>query len=72
MLKKGVLLILLCSFIYPTAFSQQRPVIKEYEEEYVTYPFSDPNPIPVFGKIYPYFRFDGYTTQADKKSWKIV
>ena len=46
--------------------------VREIEEEYVTYPYSDPNPIPVFGKIYPYYRFDGYTTQSVKKSWKVV
>ena len=46
--------------------------IKEYEGEYVTYSFSDPNPIPVFGKIYPYYRYDGFTRSGEKKPWKIV
>lgn len=46
--------------------------IKEYEGEYVTYSFSDPNPIPLFGKIYPYYRYDGFTRSGEKKSWKIV
>jgi tetratricopeptide (TPR) repeat protein len=53
-------------------WAQQRSVIKEYDKDYITYPFSDPNPLPVFGKIYPYFRFDGYTTKADNQVWKIV
>ncbi|MBQ4287793.1 MAG: DUF5107 domain-containing protein [Bacteroidales bacterium] len=38
----------------------------------VTYPFSDPNPIPKATKIYPYFRYDGFTSAAEKKEWKTV
>ena len=38
----------------------------------VTYPFSDPNPIPKATKIYPYFRYDGFTSTAEKKEWKTV
>lgn len=46
--------------------------ISEYNKEYVTYPYTDPNPIPVFGKIYPYYRYDGFTSNATKRTWKIV
>ena len=46
--------------------------IREYKSEYVTYPYSDANPVPVFGKIYPYFRYEGFTTKSEKKAWKIV
>jgi len=52
--------------------AQDAPQIRETAEEYVTYPYSDPNPIPVFGKIYPYYRFDGYTTQPVKMKHKVV
>ena len=52
--------------------SQSTSQIKETEEEYVTYPYSDPNPIPNFGKSYPYFRFDGFTTQSIKAKHKVV
>src|SRR6218665_287803 len=53
--------------------SPQSPAaIKEYKQSYVTYPFSDPNPIPTFTKIYPYFRFDGFTDIPVKKEWKVV
>ena len=52
--------------------AQSASQIKETEEEYTTYPYSDPNPIPVFGKIYPYFRFDGFTTQPVKMKHKVV
>ena len=54
------------------SFSQHNCQFKEYTAVYNTYPYSDANPIPLFGKIYPYFRYDGYTTLPEKKSWKIV
>ncbi|RNC65644.1 DUF5107 domain-containing protein [Proteiniphilum sp. X52] len=53
-------------------YGQNVSSIKEYGQEYVTYSFSDPNPVPVFGKIYPYYRYDGFTERAEKRSWKIV
>jgi len=46
--------------------------VTETEDVYITYPYSDPNPIPVFGKIYPYFRFAGYTTQSVQSKYKVV
>ncbi|MCC7054491.1 MAG: DUF5107 domain-containing protein [Gemmatimonadaceae bacterium] len=48
------------------------PVVREYEKVFTTYPFSDPNPIPVVGRIYPYFRFDGFTDTPVRQSWKVV
>ena len=59
-------------FPYIRIKGAKRSQIKEIEEEYITYPYSDPNPIPVFGKVYPYFRFDGYTTQPVKMKHKVV
>lgn len=64
-------ILVLFGFLY-SLYGQNRSNIKEYEEEYITYSFSDPNPIPVFGKIYPYYRYDGFTERREKKSWKIV
>lgn len=51
---------------------QQKTSVKEYIKVFKTYPFSDPDPVPEFGKLYPYFRFDGYTNQAIEKQWKVV
>ncbi|MBI3792983.1 MAG: DUF5107 domain-containing protein [Gemmatimonadetes bacterium] len=53
----------------------QRPAaahIREYEQAFTTYPFSDPDPIPAVGRIYPYFRFDGFTDQPVSRRWKVV
>ncbi len=52
--------------------AQQKATIKEYEKNFKTYPFSDPNPIPEPGRIYPYYRFDGYTNSPVQKEWKVI
>ena len=46
--------------------------IRERRDTLVTYPFSDPDPIPVMGRIYPYFRFDGFTDIPVRKAWTVV
>ncbi|MEA4936795.1 MAG: DUF5107 domain-containing protein [Paludibacter sp.] len=63
-----ILFLLICM----VSVGQNKSQIREYESNYVTYPYSDANPIPVFGKIYPYFRYEGFTTKSEKKAWKIV
>jgi tetratricopeptide (TPR) repeat protein len=50
----------------------QTAKVNEYKKVFTTYPFSDPNPIPSFTKIYPYFRFDGFTDTPVQKEWKVV
>ncbi len=52
--------------------AQSPATIKEYNQSFTTYPFSDPNPIPSFSKIYPYFRYDGFTNKPVQKEWKVV
>ena len=37
-----------------------------------TYPFDDPSPMANIGRIYPYFRFDGYSATGSEKEWKTV
>src|SRR3954468_14822164 len=54
------------------ARSQSPATIREYTKVFTTYPFSDPNPIPAIGKIYPYFRYDGFTDKPIQKAWKVV
>ena len=50
----------------------QTAKVKEYEQVFTTYPYSDPNPIPVLTSLYPYFRYDGFTDKPVQKSWKVV
>jgi len=47
-------------------------MIKEYKKTFTTYPFGDPNPIPLLSPVYPYHRFDGFTTTPVQKEWKVV
>lgn len=71
-MKKTALLIttLLCFW---SSYGQHKPAsIKESNKVFTTYGFSDPNPIAQMGKIYPYYRFDGYTNTPEKKEWKTV
>ncbi|MEA1875320.1 MAG: DUF5107 domain-containing protein, partial [Bacteroidota bacterium] len=58
-------------FISLSAFSQTA-IIRETTMTFPTYGYDDPNPIAKPGKIYPYFRFDGYTTTPVDKDWKVI
>ena len=46
--------------------------VRESTRTIRTYPFSDSNPVPVVGRIYPYFRFDGYSDAPIDKRWKVI
>jgi|GEM_PF-494181 len=46
--------------------------IQETTKSLKTYPFSDPDPVAQPGRVYPYFRFDGYTDQGAMQNWKFV
>jgi hypothetical protein len=62
---------LLCLGQLP-AMAQGNASIKEFEKEFTTYPFSQPNPVANPGNIYPYYRFDGFTDKSVKQKWKVV
>lgn len=69
---KKIIIISLLLLAGSTGFSQQKAVVKESTRLMVTYPFSDPDPIPRFTPFYPYFRYDGFTDTPVKKEWKVV
>ncbi|MBZ5858930.1 DUF5107 domain-containing protein [Flavihumibacter profundi] len=70
---KKLILLLILTVIYNLSFAQVHPATaKEYKKIYATYPFSDPNPIPLLTAVYPYFRFDGFTTKPEQHAWKVV
>jgi tetratricopeptide (TPR) repeat protein len=67
-----VFLALLMSFGL-SCLAQQNTVVREYKKKFTTYPFSDPDPIPKpDSKIYPYYRFDGFTDKPVQKEWKVI
>ena len=58
---------------FPTV-AQKATVVEELIE-IPTYPFSDPNPIPILTSnpgIYPYHRFEGYSHEAKPVNWKVI
>lgn len=72
-LKSNVLLLGIL-LISEAAFSQKARVSLE-NKTFVTYPFSDPSPVPSLvykTDMYPYFRFEGYSTKPVEKSWKVI
>ncbi len=68
---RSILAIILL-LISASIFSQNKSTVKEYKKTFATYPYSDPDPVPDFSKIYPYFRFDGFTDKSVQKEWKVV
>ena len=67
------LLIILCFFVQ--TIKGQRAFISEEPYSLKTYPFSDPNPNPILltnPKIYPYFKYDGYSKDGSAQDWNVV
>jgi tetratricopeptide (TPR) repeat protein len=52
--------------------SCQEAIIREELISLPTYPFGDPDPVARPGKIYPYFKFDGYSTFPAVQKHKMV
>jgi tetratricopeptide (TPR) repeat protein len=55
--------------------------IEEHQEMIKTYPFSDPDPVPIFARsnpwgrgarLYPYFSFDQFSAVGSDKPWTVV
>jgi len=69
-MRKLVLIFFICNCT--AAIAQNDATIREYNKAFTTYPFSDPNPIPNYTNIYPYFRYDGFTDKPVQKEWKVV
>ncbi len=55
--------------------------VEEQNEVIRTYPFSDPDPVPIFARssmwgqgarLYPYFMFDRFTAEPVDKPWNVV
>ena len=55
----------------PSALGQSAKVTESLQS-FRTYPFGDPNPMARMGTLYPYFRFEGYSTTWKEQAWKVV
>ena len=72
-MKSNVLQFVICVFItLSIRLNAQEVKIYEKQLNMKTYMFSDPSPIPQIGRLYPYSRFDGYTTKGEDKTWNMV
>ncbi|MYK67108.1 MAG: DUF5107 domain-containing protein, partial [Gemmatimonadetes bacterium] len=69
---------LACALTVPlSASSQTRSAARISEETRVidTYPFSEPDPIPILvsdARLYPYHAFRGYSATSEPREWKVV
>ena len=72
-MKRLILAILGAVCLFSVSEAQKAATIKEFRKTFTTYPFSDPSPVPdASSKIYPYFRYDGFTSTPVQKEWKVV
>ncbi len=69
---KIVLILLFFCFSFNDFLVSQEATVKEEIRLMKTYPFNDPNPMANIGRIYPYFRFDGYSANGSEKEWKTI
>jgi hypothetical protein len=67
-----LLLLYLASWSAPMAGATAHSQVKEYDQVFTTYPYSDPDPVPVMSRFYPYFRYDAFTDKPMQKKWKVV
>lgn len=67
-----MLIRLLFLLLFSISASAQQAVIKEVVRPVTTYPYSDPDPVAHPGRVYPYFRFDGFTNKPVTKNWKMI
>lgn len=74
-------LIILVMFITSACSRTEEASLSVNKETITTYPFSDPDPIPVFArssmwgagsKIYPYFVFNGFSSESRPQEWTVV
>ncbi|HBE00786.1 MAG TPA: hypothetical protein DC060_21665, partial [Gemmatimonadetes bacterium] len=64
----------LCLFA-PSQNAAAQARISEQTRTLETYPFSDPNPIPILVKdtrLYPYHSIDGYAQNSEPQDWRVV
>lgn len=69
-MKRFIASVIFFSFLI-ILFGQEISIKEEYIS-FPTYPFSDPDPVARPGKIYPYFRFDGYSADPVGQKHRMV
>ena len=59
-------------FFSLATLNAQQATVKEELKIFKTYSFRDPSPVARVNRIYPYFRFDGYSNNGIDQKWKII
>ncbi|MBN2408313.1 MAG: DUF5107 domain-containing protein [Candidatus Aminicenantes bacterium] len=72
MKRKQIIPVLLFILAGMLSVSGRQATIQEEKTSFKTYPFSDPDPMPMIGPIYPYFRFQGFSVEGRAQDWKTV
>ena len=66
----------LCALLlFASAVQAQSASVTEETRVLPTYPFSDPNPVPILigdERLYPYHSFEGYAHDPPPRQWKVV
>jgi thioredoxin-like negative regulator of GroEL len=69
-------ILLIAALVAPcTSATAQTARISEETRVLTTYPFSEPNPIPILtrdARLYPYHSFEGYAEDGVPREWKVV
>jgi hypothetical protein len=61
--------------ILPTDIAAQTARISEETRVILTYPFSEPNAIPILTRdprLYPYHSFEGYAHEGEPREWTVI
>ena len=68
-------LLFLFFVLSPIVMGQKASIVLE-KRDILTYPYSDPNPVPILterrDEIYPYFSFNGYSINGKVQKWDVV
>ena len=71
----AILWMFVVAFTNIEGVNAQSASITEEIRQLDTYGFGTPNPVPILTenpKIFPYFKFEGYSHTSQKKEWKVV
>ncbi len=67
------IILFLLSVFWFVSCTRDNASISEQSIRFLTYPFTDPDPIPRPERnYYPYYKYDGFSKDADSINWKVV
>jgi tetratricopeptide (TPR) repeat protein len=69
-------ILLFAMLLMPLLLTGQKATITVEERDILTYPYYDPNPVPMLAErrdeFYPYHSFNGYSVKGQMQKWKVV